>query len=1004
MSISRRQFLKLTATAGGAAALSQLGFDLSPVRAYAYELYTKPAKVTHSVCCYCAVGCGLLVFTDKRTGRAINIEGDPEHPINEGTLCPKGSSIWQTTEASPRVTKVLYRAPHSDKWEEKSWAWALPRIAAKVKAVRDSSFELKNDKGQTVNRTRALTSLGSAAIDNEEGWLYQAMLRALGLVYIDSHARICHSSTVGALAESFGRGAMTNHWIDMKNSDVILIIGSNAAENHPISFKWITRAMERGATLVHIDPRFTRTSAKADIHAHIRSGSDIAFFGGMIKYIIDNKLYQTPYVQDNTNASLVLGEAYSFHDGLFAGFDPASRSYDRKAWSYATGENGAPREDPTLSDPRCVMQLLGAHYARYDLDTVSGLTGVPRDQLENIYKTFAATGRADKAGTMLYAMGQTQHTVGVQNIRAMAIAQLLLGNIGIAGGGVNALRGESNVQGTTDVALIAEILPGYLATPRASQASLAAYNKANTPISHDPKSANWWGNFPKYAASYLKAVYDKADLETAYAWHPKLEDVPVTDYTWLNIFERMQAGEFKGAFVWGQNPAAGGANAGKNRRAMANLDFMIVANLFHNESSDFWRGPGMNPKNIKTEVFFLPACMSVEKSGSVANSGRWLQWRHQGPKPLGESKPDGDIMLALWREIRSLYAKQGGAFPDPVLGLYADYLTDGAYDAEKVARRVNGTFLKDTTVGGKAFKAGQQVPSFIMLTDDGSTAAGCWLYTGYYIDEGNQAARRDRSQTPAQANIGLFPKWTWSWPANRRILYNRASVDQSGQPLDPSRAVIAWDGAKWEGDVPDGGWKPDEKYPFIMLLEGRGHLFGPGRQDGPFPEHYEPLESPLASHPLSSQRVNPTALVFPEEPMAVRDPRFPYVCTTFRLTETWQSNTMTRQTGWLRECQPQGFCEISRELGDLLGVRGGDLVALDSVRGTVYVIAMVTERVRPFTIMGETVHQVGLPWAFGWMQPGGGRTDSANLLSPSVGDPNTGIPETKAFMVNLRRA
>ena len=1004
MHYTRRQFLQVAAAATGALALGSLGFDLRPIRAHAYELYTRKAKVSTSVCCYCAVGCGLLVYTDQETGRTINIEGNPEHPINEGTLCPKGSSIWQTVEASPRVTQVLYRAPYSDHWEEKSWDWALPRIAAKIKAVRDASFESTNAKGQVVNRTQALASVGSAAIDNEEGWLYQAMLRALGLVYIDSHARICHSSTVGALAESFGRGAMTNHWIDIKNSDVVLIMGSNAAENHPISFKWVTRAMERGATLIHVDPRFTRTSAKADIHIHFRSGTDIALLGGMMKYILDNQLYQMPYVLENTNVSLVLGQGYSFHEGLFAGYDQAAQAYDHKAWAYELDEKGAPREDPSLSHPRCVMQLLKAHYARYDMDTVSALTGVPREQLELLYRTFAATGRPDKAGTMLYAMGQTQHTVGVQNIRAMAMVQLLLGNIGIAGGGVNALRGESNVQGTTDIALICENLPGYLATPKASQATLAAYNQANTPVSHDPKSANWWGNFPKYSASYLKSVYEQVDLETAYNWHPKLDDVSIVNYTWLSLFERMRQGGFRGALVWGQNPAAGGANAGKNRQALGNLEFMVNVNLFHNESSDFWRGPGMDPKKIKTEVFFLPACISVEKTGSVANSGRWLQWREAGARPLGQSRSDGDILLALWQEIRSLYARQGGALPEPILGLYVDYLSNGAYDAHKVARRLNGTFLKETTVGGKTYQAGQQVPGFALLGDDGSTAAGCWLFSGFYTDEGNQAARQDRRQTPEQANIGLFPNWSYAWPANRRILYNRASVDQAGHPLNPARAVIAWDGGKWLGDVPDGAWKPGEKYPFIMLFEGRGHIFGPGRADGPYPEYYEPMESPLTSHPFSPQRVNPMALTFAREPQSVRDPRYPYVCTTYRVTEMWQSSTMSRQTGWLRECQPQGFCEISRELADHLGIRGGDLVLLESLRGAVYATAIVTERLRPFTIMGETVHEVGIPWQFGWMQPGGGPADSANLLSPSVGDPNTGIPETKAFMVNLRRA
>jgi formate dehydrogenase major subunit len=798
---------------------------------------------------------------------------------------------------------------------------------------------------------------------------------------------------------------MTNHWIDLKNSDVILINGSNAAENHPISFHWVTKAMaERGATLIHVDPRFTRTSAKADIHAHIRSGADIAFYGGMIKYIIDNKLYDQEYVVKYTNAPFIVSSDFAFNDGLFSGFDPAKKAYDRKSWSFAPGENGAPKQDPALADPKCVFQLMKAQYARYDIDTVSNVTGMPKDKLELVWKTFGATGAPDKAGTILYAMGQCQHTVGVQNIRALAMIQLLLGNIGIAGGGVNALRGESNVQGTTDIALLCDNLPGYLGIPRASQQTTAEYLKAFTPATKDPKSANWWSNYPKYLASYLKSVYEKPDTETAYSWLPKVEDVRIVDYSFLSLFERMSQGGFKGAMIWGQNPCSGGANAGKNRKAMETLDFVVNVNLFHNETPNFWRGPGVDPKKIKTEVFFLPAAMSVEKEGSVANSGRWLQWRTAGVKPLGQSKSDGDILLALWKELRALYAKEGGAFPDPVLGLYADYETKGDYDAAKVAKRLNGAFLKDASFGGKDYKAGQQVPGFAALAADGSTTCGCWIFSGCYTEAGNQMARRDRTQTPMQEKIGLFPGWSFAWPANRRILYNRASCDEAGKPRDPSRAVIAWTGEKWEGDVPDGGYKPGEKYPFIMLAEGHGHLFGPGRVDGPFPEHYEPMEGPLAVNPFSKQRYNPTALSFDHEEKAVADPRFPFVCTTYRVTEQWQSGTMTRQTGWLRETQPGGFCELSVVLASELGVRGGDQVVIESVRGRVQVPAIVTERLQPFVVMGKTLHLVGVPHQFGWMQPNAGMADNSNLLSPSVGDPNTGIPETKAFMVNVRKA
>lgn len=802
---------------------------------------------------------------------------------------------------------------------------------------------------------------------------------------------------------------MTNHWIDFKNSDVILIMGSNAAENHPISFKWVTKAMQKGGTLIHVDPRFTRTSARADIYSDIRSGTDIAFFGGFIRYILENDLYNKDYVVNCTNASYLVGPGYGFKDGLFTGFNPEKASYDSAKWAFVSDKEGplagVSKRDPTLKDPRCVINIMRDHYARYNIDLVSNVTGISKDKLKLLWDTFAATAKPDKAGTILYAMGQCQHTVGVQNIRALSMIQLLLGNIGIAGGGVNALRGESNVQGTTDIALLCDNLPGYLAIPRANHKTCADYVKSITPVSNDPKSANWWSNTPKYVASYLKSIYPKADIEEGYSYLPKVDNIKILTYTWLSLFQRMYEGGFKGAFVWGQNPCAGGANAEKNRKGMANLDWAVVANLFQNESSEFWKGPGVNPADIKTEMFFLPVAMSVEKDGSVISSGRWMQWRHKGPDPLGNSKSDGDVLLELYAEIRKLYAAEGGVFKEPILNLDTDYATDGIYDASKVAKRINGQFLKDVTIGDVNWKAGQLVPGFAALAADGSTSCGCWIFSGSYTEKGNMMARRDHTQTEMQAAISLYPNWAFSWPANRRILYNRAGVDpQTGQPTDPARAVIAWDGKKWVGDVPDGAYPPGDKLPFIMVREGRGQLFGPNRTDGPLPEHYEPFESPLAVNPFSPQRTNPIALQFPNEKKAVADKNFPYVCTTYRVTEQWQSGSMSRNTPWLREMQPQAFCEISTQLADLLGVNNGDRVIVDSIRGQVQVVALVTPRIQPMTIMGETVHKVGLPWHFGWEFKQGLGSDSANLLSPSVGDGNTGIPETKAFMVNLRKA
>jgi formate dehydrogenase major subunit len=797
---------------------------------------------------------------------------------------------------------------------------------------------------------------------------------------------------------------MTNHWIDLKNSDCVLIMGSNAAENHPISFKWVTKAKEAGATLIHVDPRFTRTSAKADIFARIRSGADIGFLGGFIKYILENNLYFKEYVTDYTNASFIVSKKYSFKDGVFSGYDPDTGTYDKGQWAFDLDEDGVPRKDPSLKHSRCVFQLLKKHYNRYTLDKVSRITGTPKEDLLKVYKAYGATGSPDKSGTIMYAMGWTQHTVGVQNIRSMGIIQLLLGNIGVAGGGVNALRGESNVQGSTDQCLLYHILPGYLKTPKASQATLSEYNKAYTPVSHDPKSANWWGNYPKYSVSLLRSMWQDVSADVSYQYLPKLDSGSAKDYSWLVMFDKMMKGKFRGFFAWGQNPACGGANANKTRKAMAELDWLVNVNIFENETGSFWKGPDMKPEDVKTEVFFLPCAVSIEKEGSITNSGRWMQWRYQGPKPLSGTRPDGDIIHELMVKIKDLYEQDGGVYPDPIRNLTWDNVNEHhEFDPHRIAKRINGFFLRDSMVKGKLFKKGQQVPSFAYLQDDGSTCSGNWLYSASYTDKGNMAARRDKTQNEIQANIGLYPNWSWCWPVNRRILYNRASVNLKGQPWAPDKAVIEWNGKKWEGDVPDGGWAPGAKHAFIMRKHGYGQIFGPGRADGPFPEYYEPLECPVSEHPFSRRLHNPTALFFSKKDKAACDPRYPFVCSTYRVTEHWQTGLMTRFTPWLLEAEPQMFCEMSPDLAEMKGIKNGDKVILENQRGKLWGIAIVTERLAPFNVQGTTVHQVGIPWHYGWVFPKNGG-DSANILTPSVGDPNTGIPETKAFMVNVRKA
>jgi formate dehydrogenase major subunit len=814
---------------------------------------------------------------------------------------------------------------------------------------------------------------------------------------------------------------MTNHWNDLANSDCILIMGSNAAENHPISFRWVMKAKDNGGTVIHVDPRFTRTSTKADVYASLRSGTDIAFLGGMIKYILDNNKHFKEYVTHYTNAGFIVGEKYDFKDGLFSGFDANKGGYDASCWAYEKDDKGIPKKDPTFENPRCVFQLLKSHYSRYDLDTVSSITGTPKEDLVEVYELYSATGVPDKAGTVMYAMGWTQHTVGVQNIRAMSIIQLLLGNMGIAGGGVNALRGESNVQGSTDQGLLFHILPGYNPVPTASLPTLADYNNKFTPKSADPMSVNWWQNRPKYMTSFLKSMYGdaaKPENDFGYGWMPKLDDGK--SYSWLDIFDKMYEGKIKGFFAWGQNPACSGANSNKTRQAMSKLDWMVTVNLFDNETASFWKGPGMNPKKVKTEVFFLPCAAFMEKEGSLSNSGRWAQWRYKAQNPPGKALPDGDIIIELFQEIRKLYKVKGSAFPEPILNLKWDYVSNGKFDPHLAAKTINGYFTRDVTIGDKSFKKGQQVPAFAMLQADGSTASGNWIYCQSYNGDGNNMARRDKTDP---SGIGLYSKWAWCWPVNRRIIYNRASVDPMGKPWNPNKPVIQFAGKEengkyttneWKGDVPDGPAYPmmnpdgslreDGKYPFIMKPEGLGAIFGPGLKDGPFPEHYEPIECPVEKNLMSSQFINPVAAIYRSEKDVHKtcDPRYPFVGTTYRVTEHWQTGVLTRWLPWLIEAEPQLFVEMSEELAKLKGIGNGDMVVVESPRGSVQAVAIVTKRFRPFKVMDQEVHQVGLPWHYGWVWPPKGG-DSANLLTPSVGDPNTRIPESKAFMVNVKK-
>ncbi|MBW1839965.1 MAG: formate dehydrogenase-N subunit alpha, partial [Deltaproteobacteria bacterium] len=651
--------------------------------------------------------------------------------------------------------------------------------------------------------------------------------------------------------------------------------------------------------------------------------------------------------------------------------------------------------DKTLKNKDCVYQLMKKHFSRYTPERVSSITGCPKDAFLKIAKVYTSTHKPDRVATIMYAMGTTQHTVGTQNIRTYAMLQLLMGNIGLAGGGINALRGESNVQGSTDHCLLWHILPGYLPIPKTKDhPNLNAYIKKSTPATNDPMSINWWKFRDKYTISLLKAFYGDAAVKEndfCYDWIPKASK----GYPHIVLFEDMYKGVHKGAIFMGTNPVVSGPNANMETKALEKLDWLCIADIWETDTSIFWKRQGVNPKKIKTEVFLLPAASSIEKEGSISNSGRWAQWRYKAVNPPGEAKDDLWILDKIFREVRELYKKDKNAkFPDPIIKAYWNFNEEGEDhpSPHMVAKEINGF----------EWKTKNPVKNFVSLANDGSTASGNWLYSGSYNEDGNNMARRGLKDAPN--NLGMYPEWSWCWPVNRRIIYNRASVNRKGEPWYPGKWVMKWDGSKWIGDIVDGGGKagPGQKNPFIMIPEGVGRLFAPGLKDGPLPEHYEPMESPTTNI-MNSQPLNPAVKIWRTVGVDKygKSAQYPYVATTYRVTEHWQAGAMTRNQPWLTELIPDMFCEISLSLAKKKGIKNGDRVEISSARGKISAYALVTERVRPLIINGKRVEIVGMVWHFGHGCSVMG--DSCNQLTPHIGDANTMIPEYKAFLVDTTK-
>lgn len=820
---------------------------------------------------------------------------------------------------------------------------------------------------------------------------------------------------------------MTNGWVDIKNTDVILAMGGNPAENHPVGFKWFMEAKKnRGAKLVAVDPRFTRTAAVADFYAPIRPGTDIAFLLGLIRYALETGRYHQDYVRIHTNAPYIVKSDFAFHDGLFSGWDEQKKQYVKDSWGYeADPKTTAYGLDPTMQNPRCVLQLLKQHVARYTPEMVERICGTPREKFLKVAEIVTSTGNAQRAGTITYALGWTQHSTAVQMIRAAAMLQLLLGNVGRPGGGVNAFRGHSNIQGATDTAGTFEILPGYLKTPTGDQQTLEQYYTATVPQPLNKQawpSMNYWSNTPKFMVSLLKATYGNAstkDNDWGYGWLPKVDG----NYSWMYIYDDMYRGSSmraggkepgpEGFITFGMNPVALGPNSKKMIAALSKLKWMVVVENAETETAGFWKAPqeygGAPAEQIQTEVFLLPAANFAEKDGTFTNSARWLQWKWKALDPPGQAKSDQEILSRIFLAVQNLYRTEGGPVAEAVLNVIWPYANPANPDLSEVLKEMNGKALadikdpKDPTKVART--AGQQIDGFGQLQDDGSTMCGNWLHSGVYTEAGNNAQRRNTADDPS--GLGMYHNWAFSWPANRRVMYNRASADEQGQPWDPSRVGIRWDGTKWTGDVPD--MKPDAPPgtfgAFIMLPEGVGRLYAPSLADGPLPEHYEAVEAPIANplHPKVTS--NPAALTFHSDKDAIGTAdQYPIVCTTYRLTEHFHYWTKHQLDGVLNQLQPGFFVEIPEPLAAQKGIANGSRVKVTSARGSIEGTAMVTRRLPTMKVDGKELWHIGFPIHWGFASAKGHEGPLANFLTSSSGDANTWTPEYKAFLVRLDKA
>lgn len=1005
MKISRRGFLKGSPAALGGLLWSPGNAQVTPPEPH-FDDDARPRTVVSSfVCPFCSVGCGLIGTIEN--GKLTGVEGDRDHPINRGAVCAKALALPELAVNRRRITQVRYRAPGSTRWEDRPWEWALEKIANNVRAVRESSFQ-ERDGSTMVNRCPSLAVVCGGMLRNEEGYLLAKLARSLGMLYLEGAGVLGAGASQTGLSATIGWGAATNPVTDLRGSDCILVIGANPAENHPVAFRWIEEALGRGAGLISVDPRMTRTGKRASLHAPIRPGSDIAFLGGLINYVLEYELYNREYLSAFTDAGVLVRSDFDFQDGYFNGFSQENLGYAPGSWQYlresvtpAPGIQARALEDPTLENPRAVLQLLRAHFSRYDVETVSRLTGLSPEAFTTAANAFAATGAPGRAGAIVYGAGLVQHTTGTQAVRACAILQLLLGNLGMAGGGLHPVFGSGNSQGVRDAGVSPNHLPGYLPIPNQAQhPSLKEYIQREAPDQLYLRGRGaalvsllkaWWG------------TWARRDNDYAYDYLPKSNG----SYDWITLFETARASALRGMMVFGANPAVSGPNQFAERDGLDRLDWLVVSDLWETETANFWQRPGTRASAVKTEVFLLPASCSMEKGGSLTCSSRWIQWSDALVEPPGEARSDAWILNRLMAALRRVHTRSTAQRDEPFLRMSWDY-GDDTPDLETVAQEVNGVLA--------GTYSGLSEPG--ALRDDGSTACGNWLYTGFHRDRGSRlCAGRDDSDP---SRLGLHPRWSFSWPRNTRILGNRASADSNGRAWDYVRTVVQWDPAqrRWVGnDVPDfpSGRAPTDganptgqgtdalggRAAFWLMEGGRARLFAvSGVADGPLPEHYEPFEGPVVW--ALSGILNPAARRAAADLYPVGDPsQFPILATTFRLAEHLQTGSMTRNLSRLTELVSLPLVEISRTLAAARGISTGNRITVTSARGELTAVALVTPRLRPLVVDGQPFEVIALPlhWGFTGTLQGHG----PNYLTTHIGDASSFVPELKAFLVDISR-